>query len=122
MNSAKILRSNSLGTALATDADPNVAPGPGDDKTLMTAALGKSVGQFDGVWAMSLDGTTCSLQLWIWEATTKRWVLLGAAVAVAAATGMVSLSAVVPLQTKVFAQITANTGVIRIAIGTNSGA
>ena len=108
---AAVVRKEPGGGALSTDpADPNVTQ-PSENDTHTSSVDDPA----ETIYGMPVDGTTITVQLWLWEPMVGKWFRMGTATA-CTSLDLTSLGAL-PRGAKAYFQITANTGVTQLLIG-----
>jgi hypothetical protein len=109
------------GAALATDPNPNSTP-PASNRIVRGGGLnpaGELYLQGHGLFlAQCIGGTSCTVQIWFFDATQAQWIQTQIPTTITIATspqGFFNVYAL--LGAKFFCQLTANTGVQAIGYG-----
>lgn len=120
-----LIKRGTAGSPLATESDPNalgIAPTLGGDFVdprvfiaRIQPAQGSNPAASNVGWFLigAKGGTTCSVQLWWYEATTRSWWPFGAAVTATPLTPVISDGPRVD-SAPMFLQVVTNTGVEQI--------
>lgn len=107
----------SASSALATDSDPNASP-PSDGRIF--EAPNAEPGELAGaaLFVAPTGGTTCSVRIWYYDKTLKRWIALGTAATACPADTLTNIEPwLCPAGVDLTVQVTANTGVVVIGVG-----